>query len=376
MSHLPILSSQVPNSGKLAAAPGTATAPAEDSANVASPFGEFLAKHLVSQGGTGLKADLLKRLVADSDPQAADIAVATGTEMRTDIPAGSDLLAGLLPQDKLAALAATENTPAAPITAPIAAPVIDGEVRIGQATSDAPAARIVASDMPQKEAQQVLEASAHKDTAQEKLPATTSATNFAATLQAQEQPSMRTAIAQLGETAQAVIPGGSTTPPSGIVPAMNMAAPAQASAPAQAAIPTPVGQPQWGDDFSQKVTWLATQRTQSAELHLNPAQLGPVEISLKLNGDQASLQFTSAHAAVRDAIEQSLPRLRDMLAESGISLGNTTVSDQAPREQQQRDKTGGMNGHTATGDAPEEGAVQAQATTLLRRHDGMVDTFA
>lgn len=359
MSHLPILSSQVLNSGKVAA-PATA----EDSANGASPFGEFLAKHFVSQAGTGLKADLLKRFVPDSDPQAADIAVAIGTEIRTDIPPGSDLLAGLLPQDKLAVLAATENTPAAPITAPIAAPVIN--VRIGQAASDAPAARIVASDMPHKDAQQVLEASA-----------TTSATNFAATLQAREQPSMGAAIAQLGETAQAVIPGGSTTPPSGIVPAMNMAAPTQASAPAQAAIPTPVGQPQWGEDLGQKVTWLATQRTQSAELHLNPAQLGPVEISLKLNGDQASLQFTSAHAAVRDAIEQSLPRLRDMLAESGISLGNTTVSDQAPREQQQRGKTGGMNGHTATGDTLEEGAVQAQASTLLHcHHDGMVDTFA
>jgi len=295
--------------------------------------------------------------------------------MRTDIPPGGDLLAGLLPQDKLAALAATENTPAAPITAPIAAPVIDGEVRIGQAASDAPAARIIASDMPHKDAQQVLEASAHNGTAKEKLPATASATNFAATLQAQEHSSLRVAIAQPGETAQAVIPGGSTTTPYGIVPSMNMAAPAQASAPAQAAIPTPVGQPQWGDDFSQKVTWLATQRTQSAELHLNPAQLGPLEISLKLNGDHATLQFTSAHAAVRDAIEQSLPRLRDMLAESGISLGNTTVSDQPPREQQPRDKSGGMHVTAPADDQPEHAVAQAPVTTPLRRHDGRVDTF-
>ena len=374
MSHLPILSSQTPNSGKIAAAPGTAAAPAEDLANGASPFGEFLAKHLVSQGGTGLKADLLKRLVADSDSQATDISLLDNTERRTEALTGSDLLAGLLPQDKLAALAATENTPTAPITAPIAAPVIDGEVRTGQAASDTPAARIIASETPQKEVQPGLDTSAHKDTAKEKLPA--AATNFAATLQAQEQPSMRAGIAQLRETAQTVIPGSSTTPPSGIVPAMNMVAPAQASAPAQAAIPTPVGQPQWSDDLGQKVTWLATQRSQSAELHLNPAQLGPLEVSLKLNGDQATLQFTSAHAAVRDAIEQSLPRLRDMLAESGISLGNTTVSDQAPREQQQRDKTGGMNNTASAGDTPEDAVAQAPVTTPLRRHDGMVDTFA
>jgi flagellar hook-length control protein FliK len=134
-------------------------------------------------------------------------------------------------------------------------------------------------------------------------------------------------------------------------------------------------QPQWADDFSQKVTWIATQRSQSAELHLNPAQLGPLEVSLKLNGDQATLQFTSAHAAVREAIEQSIPRLRDMLADSGISLGNTTVSDQAPREQQQRGQAGGTNGGGQTDNTAESDTAQMQTTALPSRHNGMVDTF-
>jgi flagellar hook-length control protein FliK len=367
MSHLPILSSQTPNSSKIAAGPATAAAPAEDAANGASPFGEFLAKHLVAQGGDGIKADVLKKLMADRDAQVADPAATSITT--AEIPAG-DLLSGLLPQDKLAALAATANAP----TAAAVAPIIDDAAHTGQNAADAPAVRLAASDnAPRKDAQPALGAAAERSTPHEKLPATAATTAFAATLQAQNKTALRANI-RLSETAQPALHGTTSTTPS-FVPALNMAASAHTAAPAQATVQTPVGQPQWANDFSQKVTWIATQRSQSAELHLNPAQLGPLEVSLKLNGDQATLQFTSAHAAVRDAIEQSIPRLRDMLADSGISLGNTTVSDQAPREQQQRGQAGATRGEGNNDNAAEAGAPQSQTTTRLSRHDGMVDTF-
>jgi flagellar hook-length control protein FliK len=70
---------------------------------------------------------------------------------------------------------------------------------------------------------------------------------------------------------------------------------------------------------------MATHNHQVAELHIEPPQLGPVEVRLSITNDQASLSIASPHAAVRDAIQASLPRLQEMLQGLGISLGNVSV---------------------------------------------------
>ncbi|RFC32234.1 MAG: flagellar hook-length control protein FliK [Candidatus Nitrotoga sp. SPKER] len=138
----------------------------------------------------------------------------------------------------------------------------------------------------------------------------------------------------------------------------------------------PVTHKAWADEFSQKIVWVTTQQGQSAELHLNPPQLGPVDVVIKVDGDQATALFTSAHAVVRDAIEQALPKLREMLADSGIMLSNATVSDQSPKEQQ-----------TKQTDQPyrkESRQTQIEDTILVgntqvrssRYQQGSVDTFA
>ena len=145
----------------------------------------------------------------------------------------------------------------------------------------------------------------------------------------------------------------------------------------QLVIDTPVTQKQWGNEFSQKITWMATQQDQHAELHLNPAQLGPVDVVIKVSGDQATAQFTSAHAAVREVIEQSIPKLREMLADNGIMLGNTTVSDQAPREQ--RGEFGNQRQTAPNGRVLEpvpSNMSDTRVVSPLSRHNGMVDTFA
>ena len=152
---------------------------------------------------------------------------------------------------------------------------------------------------------------------------------------------------------------------------------AGAAAPASPlTISTPVNQPAWGNEFGQKIIWMANQRNQSAELHLNPPELGPLDVVLKMNGDQATAIFTSPHAAVRDAIEQAIPKLREMLADNGIMLGQAMVSDHtakndhdnAPRKPPSRSAAGESN--------VEGGSLQEVRVTGISRHNGMVDTFA
>ncbi|MBI3903673.1 MAG: flagellar hook-length control protein FliK [Nitrosomonadales bacterium] len=161
-----------------------------------------------------------------------------------------------------------------------------------------------------------------------------------------------------------------------------MTAPVSQNAPMQVAINTPLTQDKWGDEFNQKITWLATQNEQTAELHLNPPQLGPLDVVINVSGDRATALFTSPHAAVRDAVEQALPKLRDMLADNGITLGNATVSDQSSREQQQawqmqQQKEGGGNSSARGSDIAIPGGIQTSSTpSTPRRQLGMLDTFA
>lgn len=139
-----------------------------------------------------------------------------------------------------------------------------------------------------------------------------------------------------------------------------------------------VGSAEWGGAVGEKVLWMAGQSRQVAELHLNPPNLGPLEIRLTINSDQASAMFVSHHAAVREAIEAALPRLREMLADSGITLGNTTVGSESFNQQQQAfDRRGGGGG--ARADAGMESVlarISGSSRPVGLAHEGMVDIFA
>lgn len=167
-------------------------------------------------------------------------------------------------------------------------------------------------------------------------------------------------------------------------PAVATAAlPASTSAPTteNLQIDTRVGAPGWNGELAQKVVWMATQQQQVAELRLNPPHLGPVEVTLTVGNDQgtqASIQFASPHLATREAIESALPRLREMMADTGIALGNVTVSahsfqQQAEAGRQDRPalKQPADIGTFATG-------LAGRSTAVLIRggHNGLVDTFA
>jgi flagellar hook-length control protein FliK len=90
-------------------------------------------------------------------------------------------------------------------------------------------------------------------------------------------------------------------------------------------VAAPVGSRDFSQEVGNRLVWMATQNRQVAELRIDPPQLGPVEVRLSISNDQASLSFLSPHAAVRDALQASLPRLQDLLQGLGLSLGQVSV---------------------------------------------------
>ncbi|KXS33721.1 MAG: Flagellar hook-length control protein-like, C-terminal domain [Candidatus Gallionella acididurans] len=148
-------------------------------------------------------------------------------------------------------------------------------------------------------------------------------------------------------------------------------------------VSTPLASDGWADEFTQKISWMSTnQNNQVAELHLNPPDLGPLNVVLKVTDNQATATFTSPHSAVREAVENALPKLRETLADNGITLGNTTVSDQPQRDgntgaffgQQSNERGGRWVTHHV--DGAENAARPTGPPNTGRRHNGMVDTFA
>jgi len=139
----------------------------------------------------------------------------------------------------------------------------------------------------------------------------------------------------------------------------------------------PVRSAGFADALSQQVVWMVDKDAQVAELRINPPELGPVEVRLTVNGDQASAQFVAAHQEVREALETSIARLREAFAEAGISLGQASVSTESFREQNagdQSDTRSPARGGYGMSNAANETGTTTVTSIPIRR--GLVDTFA
>jgi flagellar hook-length control protein FliK len=132
------------------------------------------------------------------------------------------------------------------------------------------------------------------------------------------------------------------------------------------------GTPAFADEFGNRVVWMAGHNQQAAEFHIDPPQLGPVEVRLSLASDQASLVLLSPHASVRDALQATLPRLQDMLAAAGINLGSVHVGSHS--------RSGGQaaDDRAATSGRPSSHAVQQPGDPAVwtRTSIGLVDLYA
>jgi flagellar hook-length control protein FliK len=141
-------------------------------------------------------------------------------------------------------------------------------------------------------------------------------------------------------------------------------------------VDTPVRDPAWSADFSQKVVWLTANDQKSAQLTLNPPQMGPIEISLNINKDTASAYFISPNAEVREAIETALPRLREMLAGVGIELGQTNVGAQSSQQEPGNPEARAGTPRWITDTAILGKDSGHSQVSIVQRGSSLVDTFA
>ena len=123
--------------------------------------------------------------------------------------------------------------------------------------------------------------------------------------------------------------GAAATSPQGNAPAV---------APSRIPVETPVGASGWNEEIGNRVVWMSNRMENRAELVLTPPQMGRVEVSLTITGDQATASFVSGNPQVREALESAMPRLREILAEAGIQLGQTQVGAENARQFGQQER--------------------------------------
>lgn len=106
--------------------------------------------------------------------------------------------------------------------------------------------------------------------------------------------------------------------------------------PAQATLSTPLQSPDWGRDLGSQLVQMTQRGDQQITLQLNPQDLGPLSVELRVSDQLAQLSLLATSAQVRGALEQALPQLREALAEQGITLGEANVGE-GGAEAQNRD---------------------------------------
>ncbi|RXZ32935.1 flagellar hook-length control protein FliK [Oxalobacteraceae bacterium CAVE-383] len=170
-------------------------------------------------------------------------------------------------------------------------------------------------------------------------------------------------------------------------PALQQVVNASAQTPAAADKLTPtVGSPAWDSALGNKMVWMSSNGQQTATLTLNPRDLGPMQVVINVNKTQADATFIAANPEVKQALEAAMPKLREMMDQAGIQLGQASVSTGMPNQQQafsqpQGSNNGGARGnHHGSGGKGDRGDDNIAAGAITAPGNtggglGIVDTF-
>ncbi|WP_150137211.1 flagellar hook-length control protein FliK [Candidatus Enterovibrio altilux] len=135
---------------------------------------------------------------------------------------------------------------------------------------------------------------------------------------------------------------------------------------AQTALQMNQNQIEAANALSERINAMLLKNCKHIDIRLDPPELGSMQIKLSMNRDQTSVQFIVANQQAHDLIEQSMPRLRDMLQQQGLQLTQSSV--------QQQDAGGGRQTFRGNQTSQGDGQGEPKKELLLYRGDAEQDT--
>ncbi|MFW8650994.1 flagellar hook-length control protein FliK [Vibrio diabolicus] len=128
----------------------------------------------------------------------------------------------------------------------------------------------------------------------------------------------------------------------------NVQQQARIDAAQQAQLPLQLTKELANEQVAEKVQMMMSKNLKNLDIRLDPPELGRMQIRMTMNNDVANVHFTVNNPQARDIIEQTLPRLREMLAQQGMQLADSSVQQQNSGQQQGR-YTAEQHGQSAQG---------------------------
>lgn len=129
--------------------------------------------------------------------------------------------------------------------------------------------------------------------------------------------------------------------------------------------------------LNDAVRFMMNGRVQAAELRLDPPELGSMQIKISLNGDAASVSMLVQNQQAKDMLDQSVPKLREMLEQQGLELSDSQVEHRQADSGQgsgQQSQAGG--GQSSTDDGQDDDNTQVIEQKIHNGHLGAVDYYA
>jgi flagellar hook-length control protein FliK len=137
--------------------------------------------------------------------------------------------------------------------------------------------------------------------------------------------------------------------------------------------PIPVRTPGFENELANRVTWMANQKVQTAEIAVHPADLGPIEVRIEIRNDQASVVFGAAHGETRAALEAALPKLRELMSGQGLNLADASVAEH--RFARGEANGGSSNGSRPGGDQHGQGPDATLSLPATQGGVGLLDVY-
>jgi hypothetical protein len=158
-------------------------------------------------------------------------------------------------------------------------------------------------------------------------------------------------------------------------PGVNLGANAPPSAVATLVrqVADPVGSPGFATQVAGELAQLVHLGADRAQLHVHPTDMGPIDVTMRIQHGQVHVTMAAADPQTRAALEQSLPQLRDLLANQGLALANASVNDQAPRDDRPQHSRGGIAPVSRVAGVDAATTLPISTSIALRR---LVDLYA
>ena len=141
-------------------------------------------------------------------------------------------------------------------------------------------------------------------------------------------------------------------------------------------VQAPVDSADFPQGVADRVSFAVDNNWSSAKLQVNPPQLGPIDLQIAVQGDHAQVMMSTHSAVTREALESSLPKLKEMLGSQGFTQVSVDISQRSFQDRSAFSQPYWTKPASGTPSAAAVAPVAAPSSAATRASAGVLDAYA